>query len=93
MKWQNEYELIFQIFQITETELQGKLTTYKRKPVPGKDDVYNFIPLWTEGEQRIKFQSFLDQIQLVYFQLEIILNPFITINFKVSRSHPLELLE
>jgi len=46
-----------------ETEFKGKLTTYKRKPVSGKDDVYNFIPLWTEGEQRIKFQSFLDQIQ------------------------------
>jgi len=48
-----------------ETEFQGKLTTYKRKPVPGKDDVYNFIPYWksTEGKERIKFHSFLDQIQ------------------------------
>jgi|ERR1711971_71275 len=48
-----------------ELIIEGKMTNYIRKAVPGVDDAYSFIPfLKSEGEQsRFEFGGFLNQIK------------------------------
>ena len=54
---------------ISDTTIEGKLTTYKREAVPGEDGAYKFTPyrILNDGKQsKIEFKNFLEQIEWVF---------------------------